>query len=62
MTHYLHEYMVRESLRRAEETDRELERWGWFRAIPAPPSRRGPRIWIGRALVRLGLRLQGAAS
>jgi len=62
MSDYTDEYMVREMIRRAEETDRQLERWGWFHAVPEASSRRGPRLWIGEGLVRFGLWIRGAET
>jgi hypothetical protein len=54
--------MIRELIRKAEETDRQLERWGWFRAAPEASGRRGLRLWIGGGLVRVGLWIRGAET
>jgi hypothetical protein len=62
MTDYTDEYMVQEMLRRAQETDRQLERWGWFRAVPEASGRRGLGLWIGEGLVRVGLWIRGAET
>ena len=62
MSDYTDEYMVREMIRRAQETDRQLERWGWFRAVPEATGRRGLRLWIGEGLVRVGLWIRGAET
>jgi hypothetical protein len=62
MSDYTDEYMVREIIRRAEETDRQLERWGWFRAVPEASGRRDLRHWIGEGLVRVGLWIRGAET
>jgi hypothetical protein len=60
MSDYTDEYMVREMIRRVEQTDRQLERRGWFRAAPEASGRRGLRLWIGEGLVRFGLWIRGA--
>ena len=62
MSDYTDEYMVREMIRRAEETDRQLQQWGWFRAVPETSGRRGLRHWIGEGLVRFGLWTRGAET
>ena len=62
MTDYTDEYMVREIIRRAQETDRQLERCGWFRAVPETSGRRDLRLWIGEGLVRFGLWIRGAET
>ena len=62
MSDYTDEYMVREMIRRAEETDRQLQQWGWFRAVPETSGRRGLRLWIGEGLVRVGLWIRGAET
>jgi hypothetical protein len=61
MSDYMEEYLVREILRSTEERDRQLERWGWFRAMRETPSRRVLRVRVGARLVRLGLWIQGTA-
>jgi hypothetical protein len=61
MTHYLHEYLLRQMFREQQQLDQQLERWGWFRQPRPLPRHAALRVRLGTSLIRLGLWLQGTA-
>ncbi|HSB69375.1 MAG TPA: hypothetical protein VLT62_08600 [Candidatus Methylomirabilis sp.] len=52
------EYEVRKQFERLAAVDRRLTRWGWFRRHEGRPPEKGWRFRTGKALIRLGHRLQ----
>jgi hypothetical protein len=56
------EYEIRKQFQRLEAVDRRLERWGWFRRHEGRPPETGWRFRAGKALIRLGRRLQEGGS
>jgi len=62
MRDFFFEYEIRQRLLALEAVDRRLERWGWFRRHEGRPPETGWRFRAGRALIRLGRRLQERGS
>ena len=58
MSEFYYEFEVRKQFERLAAVDRQLTRWGWFRRHEGRPAERGWRSRAGKALIRLGHRLQ----
>ena len=58
MDDFLSDYTVREQFRELAALDQQLTRWGWFRRHEHRSQETGWRFRVGRALIRLGCRLQ----